>query len=145
LFPEFEQGGNLRFSRLFANAKASLKEQIWWTSKTFKKKGANTEVTKQSIEQEELTAISNLKLANEAKEKEVSKKGKDEKEIGNKKVEEKKDENEGKMEEKDVNEVAEISRSGWDFMFGDLPKKKDCCSDEYVCFFKLYEFVDGDF
>lgn len=24
-------------------------------------------------------------------------------------------------------------KSGWDFRFGDLPKKEDCCTDEYVC------------
>nr|CAD2145828.1 unnamed protein product [Meloidogyne enterolobii] len=64
LFPDFDHNGILRFSRLFSNTKPSLKEQIWWTSRTFKKKGEK----KRSTEQEELAAISNLKMATEGKE-----------------------------------------------------------------------------
>jgi len=99
----------LRFSRLFSNTKPSLKEQIWWTSRTFKKKGTTT--TKLSTEQEELAAISNLKMSTEGKEN--------------------REKEEVVVEEEPNNQ--KIFKTGWDFKFGDL-HKKDCLTDEYVCF-----------
>uniref|UniRef100_A0A1I8BD87 Bromo domain-containing protein n=1 Tax=Meloidogyne hapla TaxID=6305 RepID=A0A1I8BD87_MELHA len=144
LFPDFEQGGTLRFSRLFANAKASLKEQIWWTSRTFKKKGGTTEIPKLSTEQEELAAISNLKMTSEVKNERLTteiKEGNKEEESDEKEENEKEESIEESVED---NERATTSKSGWDFKFGNLPKKKDCLSDEYelLCAENLEELLN---
>ena len=92
----------------------------------FRSKGEKTKLT---AEQEELAAISNLKLTSEIKN-EKSAESKESKE-GN--IEEKKDEKEEVAEEELDKE--RILKSGWDFKLGGLPKKKDCLIDEYVCFF----------
>jgi hypothetical protein len=118
-FPDFEQGGKLRFSRIFANAKPTMKEQIWFTSRTFnKKRRAETAKQKQSAEEEELAAIESLKqskIAHSADKPGTSTEGG------------------GRMfGENEVEGKDDSPPSGWDFRLGDLPKKEDCCTDEYV-------------
>jgi hypothetical protein len=125
----------LRFSRIFANAKPAVKEQIWYTSRTFKKKVSNppVSVAPKSLEEEEQAAIASLKQAtttsaNLSKLDKITEETADLEKLNLAEMS-KKAEEEDKEEQE---EQEKPSTSGWDFRFGAPPKKEDCCTDEYV-------------
>jgi hypothetical protein len=92
-----------------------MKEQIWWTSKTFRKKPPAAKV---STEEEELAAIETLKQTSLAK--------------ADEKTGEKSEEQQIDGKDGDAIDAEKPTTSGWDFRIGGPPKKEDCYTDEYV-------------
>uniref|UniRef100_A0A914H2H9 Bromo domain-containing protein n=1 Tax=Globodera rostochiensis TaxID=31243 RepID=A0A914H2H9_GLORO len=129
-FPDFEQDGILRFSRVFAsNTKPTMKNQIWWTSRTFKrdnKKAAAAPTSDDKCAQvEEAAAISTIRRPDAE-----GQRGDGEK---------------LEKEEAEQSQATEEEEDPWALRFGPPPKKEDCCTDEYelLCAENLDELLSS--
>ncbi|KAL3087271.1 hypothetical protein niasHT_020534 [Heterodera trifolii] len=140
-FPDFEQDGILRFSRVFAsNSKPTLKNQIWWTSRTFRKDKEAIPATttdEKAAQIEEMAAVSSIQRTETAEANlEAEQQQKTKEEAGE----------EGTENEKGPPTDRTEGTDPWALRIGPPPRKDDCCTDEYelLCAENLDELLSRE-